>query len=221
MAEASTAPSTAEQHWDGIHRTREPDSVSWYQPVPTTALDWIGGLALDPRAPVVDVGAGASALVDGLLDRGHRDVTALDVSAAALRTTRDRLGDRAGRVGWVVADLMAWRPPRRFALWHDRAVFHFLTGTADRTRYRELLLEALADDGYALIATFAPDGPTHCSGLPVARWDADSLAGAFGPDLTVVRTGREIHRTPAGMEQPFTWVLLRRGAPNGSTTRPS
>jgi trans-aconitate methyltransferase len=210
---ATAEQATPEQHWEGIYRTRGPDSLSWYQPVPTTALNWIDGLGLDPHAPVVDVGAGASALVDGLLDRGHRDVTALDISAAALRTARDRLGDRAPQVRWVVGDLLAWTPPRHFALWHDRAVFHFLTAAADRSRYRDLLLDALDERGYALIATFAPDGPTHCSGLPVARWAADALAAVFAPDLTVVRTGREVHRTPTGAEQPFTWVLLRRGVP--------
>lgn len=215
MADTATGAPGAEWHWDGIYRTREPDSVSWYQPVPTTALDWIGGLGLDLRAPVVDVGSGASTLVDGLLDRGHRDVTALDISTTALQAARARLGGRAGQVRWVVGDLLDWRPARRFALWHDRAVFHFLTGAADRARYRDLLLGALDDDGYALIATFASDGPTHCSGRPVVRWDAESLASVLGPGLTLVRTGREVHRTPTASEQPFTWVLLHRGGPPG------
>jgi SAM-dependent methyltransferase len=210
MTDGSTGTTSVQEHWERIYRTRDPESLSWYQPVPATALEWIEELALDPLAPVVDVGAGASALVDGLIERGHRDVTAVDVSAAALAIARERLGDRGGQVQWIVADLLDWTPMRRYRLWHDRAVFHFLTDAAQRAHYRDLLLDALDDGGHALIATFAPDGPTHCSGLPVAHSDPESLASAFGPDLTVVRSAREVHLTPVGAEQPFTRVLLRR-----------
>lgn len=198
------------KHWDEIYQDHGSDSLSWYQAVPDLALDWIDGLELDPDAAIVDVGAGTSALADGLLERGYRDLTLLDVSEAALAATRRRLGHRGEAVEWVCADLRGWAPRRRYVLWHDRAVFHFLTEPAARIHYRKLLRESLTDGGYALLATFAHDGPTRCSGLPVVRHSPSELIAAAGPGFSALRTARELHRTPAGSEQPFTWVLLRR-----------
>ncbi|MFN2534967.1 MAG: trans-aconitate 2-methyltransferase, partial [Pseudonocardiaceae bacterium] len=189
---------------------RGPGQLSWFQPEPTVSLELIGLLDLDRGEPVIDVGAGASTLVDELLERGYRDLTALDVSSEALQAARRRLGSQARTVRWVAADLLTWRPGRRYRFWHDRAVFHFLTDPCHQARYRAVLAEALAGDGSVVIGTFAADGPTHCSGLPAARYDPAHLAAAFGSDFTVVADRHEDHHTPAGTRQPFTWLILRR-----------
>jgi hypothetical protein len=181
--------------------------VSWYQLEPAVSLDLVVAAHVDPDAPIIDIGGGASTVVDRLLDLGYRDVSVLDVAAAALESAQARLGARAGDVTWIVADLLDWQPPRPYRLWHDRAVFHFLTDPADRDRYRAVMGRALGADGQAIIATFAADGPTHCSGLPTARYSPPDLAAEF-PDYTVEQTVREEHVTPAGRLQPFTWLRL-------------
>lgn len=207
-----------DRHWNAIYRGREIDSVSWFQEAPDLALGWIGDLDLDPDAPVVDVGAGASSLVDGLLATGHRDVTVLDVAGAGLDVARRRLGERAERVHWITVDVLEWTPARRFVLWHDRAVLHFLTDPKDQRRYAALLADTVADHGYALLAGFAPDGPTQCSGLPVVRRSPDEIAALAGAAFTAARTGQELHRTPSGADQSFAWVLLRRLPRSGAAT---
>jgi trans-aconitate methyltransferase len=153
-------------HWDGVYAGGD-TSVSWAQDRPAPSLRAIAATAVSPRAPIIDVGGGSSMLAAELLAAGHGDVTVLDVSANALRLARERLGERADRVEWMVADLLEWRPRRRYALWHDRAVLHFFTRESDRASYAGRVREALAPGGHAVIATFAPDGPTSCSGLPV------------------------------------------------------
>lgn len=199
-----------DRHWNTIYSGRDIDSLSWFQETPDLALSWIGDLDLDPDAPIVDVGAGASSLVDGLLVTGHQDVTVLDVAEAGLDVARRRLGEQAERVDWITVDVLEWVPVRCFVLWHDRAVLHFLTDPQDQRRYAALLADTVADLGYALLAGFAPDGPTHCSGLPVVRRSADEIAALAGVAFTAVRTGQELHRTPSGADQPFAWALLRR-----------
>ncbi|MFE9694663.1 class I SAM-dependent methyltransferase [Micromonospora sp. NPDC005806] len=194
-------------HWDAVYSGRAVTEVSWFEAKADASMALIGDAGLSLDDPVIDVGAGASVLVDQLLRAGYRDVTALDVAADALTASRSRLGPDARRVDWIVADLLSWRPARRYRLWHDRAVFHFLTDPADRDRYRQVLRQALAPGGYAVVGTFAADGPTQCSGLSTARYGAEDLAGEF-PGYTVVRTARAEHHTPAGGVQPFTWVLL-------------
>jgi hypothetical protein len=159
---------------------------------------------------VVDIGGGASPLVDELLARGHRRLCVLDVSGGGLRIAQERLGEAAARVEWVIADVLDWRPARRFDVWHDRAAFHFLTDPADRVRYRAALAAATAPDAVAVLATFAPQGPTMCSGLPVARWDAQSLAAELGPQWALVSHAQVPHTTPSGAVQPFTWTAFRR-----------
>lgn len=219
MTHPTQAPSAA-AHWDEVYRTKAADQVSWYQPAADASLrlvttspvtagndDEYGG-----HRSVIDVGAGASALVDGLLDAGYRDVTALDVSQEALAVTRRRLGDRADRVSFVVSDLLAWRPDRSYHTWHDRAVLHFLTTPADRTGYVRLAADAVPPGGVVILAGFAPDGPTHCSGLPTAQRSAEQLADEFADHFTLEHTETETHRTPSGVEQAFTWVRLRRTA---------
>lgn len=201
---------THREHWDAVYQTKGADQVSWFQPEPTVSLQLIDALGVAPTDPILDVGGGACPLVDRLLERGHTDLTVLDVSAHALRLAQRRLGVRSERVRWEVAELLAWTPPRRYALWHDRAVFHFLTDPGDRARYRQLAAGGLSPGGHLILATFAADGPEQCSGLPVARYGPEQLAAQFTPDFTTVTTRREHHHTPTGAEQPFTWLLLRR-----------
>jgi trans-aconitate methyltransferase len=207
--------------WTAVYGRTPVTEVSWYQPEPTPSLELIAAAGLDPTDPVIDVGGGASTLVDHLLDDGHRDVTVLDVAGEALATARDRLGDRAKDVHWIETDLLDWQPTRRYRLCHDRAVFHFLTDPADRDRYLSLLSTALAPGGYLIVATFAADGPTTCSGLPTARYSPHELAAQF-PGLNVVRETGEEHHTPTGRIQPFTWLLLtdHSNRPNRETGSP-
>jgi trans-aconitate methyltransferase len=198
------------RHWSEVYATTGAERVSWFQPDPTVSLELIDRLHLDRRQPVIDVGGGASTLVDRLLERGHIDVTVLDVSAHALGLAQRRLADRAQQVHWETVDLLQWTPTRRFALWHDRAVFHFLTDPHDRVRYRELATASVTLGGYLILATFAPDGPERCSRLPVARYSADELAEQLGAGFTSVTSCREHHHTPTGVDQPFTWLLMHR-----------
>jgi trans-aconitate methyltransferase len=194
-------------HWDGVYGRSAVTEVSWFQREPAFSLRLIAAAGLGPDDAVIDVGGGASVLVDRLLEAGNRDVTVLDIAAGALAMSRSRLGDRADQVHWVTGDLLDWRPDRRYGLWHDRAVFHFLTERADRDRYRSVLDGAVAAGGYAVVAAFAVDGPAHCSGLPTARYAPEDLAAEF-PAFRTVSTAREEHHTPAGRVQPFSWVLL-------------
>ena len=163
-------------------------------------------LGIDREAAVIDVGGGASNLVDHLIGQGFRDVSVLDVSAAALTEARRRLGAEAP-VGWLCEDLLDWEPERRFDLWHDRAAFHFLVSSDDREAYLRILRSAIRDNGFVVLGTFAPDGPEFCSGLPVARYSVEDLTDLLRLDLLVTR--REEHRTPGGATQPFTWVAGR------------
>ena len=194
-------------YWDEVYRRLAATDVSWFQPEPTVSLELIAMATVAPYDPIVDVGGGASVLVDRLLDAGHQDVSVLDVAADVLDLARQRLGLRGDRVDWIMHDLLTWRPDRQYRVWHDRAVFHFLTERSDRDRYRAVLRQALAKDGRVVIATFAADGPTSCSGLPTTRYSADELAGQF-PELKLVKSTREEHRTPAAHIQPFTWLLM-------------
>jgi 2-polyprenyl-3-methyl-5-hydroxy-6-metoxy-1,4-benzoquinol methylase len=199
-----------EQHWERVYRTRRPDEVSWYEVEPAVSLRLV--TSVSTGGPVLDVGGGQSSLVDELLARGHTDVCVLDVSSAALDGVRVRLGADAAAVRLVHADVLRWRPDRSYDVWHDRAVFHFLTDASDRELYRERLSAAVREGGHAIVATFATDGPDHCSGLPVSRYDAADLAAEMGSRFVLVHHERYLHRTPAGVVQPFTWVVLRRGA---------
>lgn len=159
---------------------------------------------------MLDAGGGASRLVDALLARGFADVTVLDVSPAALALSRARLGAAAARVTWITADLTGWTPPRRYALWHDRAVFHFLTEDAQQASYLTALRMGVAPGGAAIIAGFAPDGPERCSGLPVRRWAPEGLAARVGAPFALEHAETETHLTPTGREQRFAWAVLRR-----------
>lgn len=205
---AETVTTTAQNHWDEVYGRSSVTDVSWFQNDPAISVALLAEAGAGPHEPIVDVGGGASILVDRLLELGHADVTVLDVAAGALAAAKARLGTRADHATWIVSDLLAWQPTRHYRVWHDRAVFHFLTDAADRDRYRHLTRRALLPRGHLIIGTFAADGPTHCSGLPTARYDPDALAAEF-PDYEVVRARRQEHETPAGRIQPFTWLLLR------------
>jgi SAM-dependent methyltransferase len=195
--------------WEGVHAHRRAHGVSWWQAVPQLSLDLIDEAALGPADPILDVGAGWSTLVDHLLQRGHRDLTAVDLSATALQAVRDRMGPAGSHVVLEVGDVLDLRLGRRFALWHDRALFHFLTERADRDAYRASMERSLGPPGWAAVATFGPDGPETCSGLPVVRYTHADLAAEF-PDFELVATSGEDHQTPWGATQQFTAVLLRR-----------
>lgn len=190
--------------WDRRYSGAGATGVSWYQPEPAMSLALIDRLRVPKGAPVVDVGGGASLLVDRLVARGYTDLTVLDVSSTALEIARRRLGDTAP-VRWLHEDLLSWQPERRYALWHDRAVFHFLTDAAERAKYLSIVRQTLGDSGALIIATFASDGPERCSGLPVARYDAEGLERLLD-GFTVVESSREEHMTPGGTLQPFTWI---------------
>ncbi len=200
------------EHWDDVYRRKAPEALGWHQPRPVVSLDLIGALGLDRAAALVDVGGGASTLVDALLAEGFGDVTVLDLSDEALALARARLGDSAARVAWIAADVTRWRPPRRYALWHDRAVLHFLIDEDRRQAYRDVLHRALAPGGYAVIATFAPDGPEQCSGLPVRRHAPEDVAALLGPAFRLVDHRHEDHTTPGGAVQRFQYSVLERVA---------
>jgi cyclopropane fatty-acyl-phospholipid synthase-like methyltransferase len=211
------APRRPEDHearkdfWEGVHGDKEVDGVSWWQSVPELSLGLVDAAGIGLDDPVIDVGAGWSTLVDHLLRRGFRDLTAVDLSTTALATVRDRLGPDGAGVVLEVADVLDLRPGRRFALWHDRAVYHFLTEPEERADYVASLERCLCLRGWVVIATFGPDGPTTCSGLPIVRYTHAELAAQF-PGYELVATSGEDHVTPWGSTQQFTAVLLRRMA---------
>ena len=200
------------EHWESVHSTKPVDGVSWWQPEDELWLDLIDDLQLAPDDRVLDVGSGSSLLVDALLARGHRQLVAVDVSSSALERIRERVGNRPG-IQLIAADVRTLRVEEPVALWHDRAVFHFLTDPADQRAYAESLRAALAPTGHVIVATFAPEGPETCSGLPVQRYDADALAAALGfAPREIVRSEHRVHTTPWGTTQPFTVVVLAHGS---------
>ena len=200
-------------HWDTRYAGAEPERLSWFEAAPTLSLRLIRQAA-GAEASVIDMGGGASRLPDALLDAGYRDITVLDLSAAALARSRARLGDRAAAVDWQVADVTRWQPARRYDLWHDRAVFHFLTDAGDRAAYARALNSALAPGGTAILMSFADDGPEKCSGLPVQRYAPEVLIAEIEQLLPgqfeVKETGRFAHATPGGAEQRFQYVVFQK-----------
>lgn len=202
-----------QDHWDRVYSEKSPSEVSWFQPEPRASLAVIDRFAVPALTPFVDIGGGASNLVDALLARGWGDLTVVDIAAPALAAAQARLGDAAAGVQWVVADIARWQPSRRYGVWHDRAVFHFLTEPEQQAAYRRALLAGTAPGALVIMATFALDGPEKCSGLPVRRHDAASLAAALGSDFTPVEDWREEHLTPWGAVQNFVWCVFRRNAP--------
>ena len=194
-------------HWDDRYEAVGADQVSWYQQRPTASIELLEAAGVTADSSLIDIGGGASMLVDHLLAAGHADLTVLDLSTAALDVARDRLGDPAA-VSWVAHDLLTWQPTRRWDAWHDRAVLHFLTDDEDRAAYVDLLRRSLNPGGVFVIGAFAEDGPTHCSGLPVRRYAPGALAALLG-DVEVIEERRETHHTPADAEQHFNWIAGR------------
>lgn len=197
-------------HWQNVYVSKGENEVSWFQEKPAASLELIGRAGATPTSAIIDVGGGASRLVDALVEAGFQNVTVLDLSEAALETAKTRLGSHAPQVQWLVRDVTNWEPSRSFDIWHDRAAFHFLTEADDRDAYLSRLKRALEPGGHAIIATFALDGPERCSGLPVVRYDAASLAQALGGGFELIETMRHRHSTPWDSEQRFQFSLFRR-----------
>ena len=197
-------------HWNEVYATKGADKVSWFQPRAEMSMRLIAAAGATEDTAIIDIGGGSSVLIDQLLDGDFSDVTVLDISERALKGSAERLGARAAEVHWIVGDILAWMPARAYDIWHDRAVFHFLTDERDRAAYRATLLRGLHPHGTVILGTFAEDGPEKCSGLPVHRWSAEALAAELGPGFRLIEALRETHRTPGGAGQPFTWARFER-----------
>jgi ubiquinone/menaquinone biosynthesis C-methylase UbiE len=194
-----------------VYATKATDKLGWYKSHLQTSISWIEKLGLPLDAPVIDVGGGASTLVDDLLDAGYQSLTILDISEQALSAVRERLRKQSDQVAWLTADITAVElPADEYELWHDRAVFHFLTDPDDRRRYRNKLLTSLKPNGHVIIGTFAPEAPPKCSGLPVERYSLQQLIDEFGPDFELVDHLKELHITPGGIEQMYLFCHFRK-----------
>ena len=197
-------------HWNTVYRTKAPDAVSWYRAHLERSLALIKRAAPDLSASIIDIGGGESTLVDDLLARGYRAITVLDISPAAIEVARQRLGAQAQHVTWLAADITETDLPKeRYDVWHDRAVFHFLTKPEQRDAYVRQVRHSMKPGGHVIVATFGPEGPEKCSGLDVVRYDADSLHGAFGSSFRLVEHATELHETPFGTTQQFLYCFCK------------
>ncbi len=204
---------SAADHWEKVYAAKAVERLGWFSAHLETSLRWIDDLGLDAADAIIDVGGGASTLVDDLLARGHRDLTVLDLSSSALAQTKRRLGDKSAEVTWLQGDVSEIDlPAARYCLWHDRAAFHFLTGAKARTRYRQRLLSALRPGGFVVMGCFAPAAPAQCSGLPVRRYTRELLGQTLGKEFEMKRHHNEIHVTPGGLEQAYLYCLLQKVA---------
>jgi 2-polyprenyl-3-methyl-5-hydroxy-6-metoxy-1,4-benzoquinol methylase len=203
----------SKEHWNRVYSTKPTDGVSWYQEHAAQSLQFIQATNVPASASIIDVGGGASTLTDDLLAAGYWNIIVLDLAAAALAAAKSRLGERAECVKWIEANITAAELPQHgFDIWHDRAVFHFLTSPHDRHNYVKAVLHAVKPRGHVIVATFAEDGPTQCSGLPVMRYNADELHAEFGTPFQLVRHERETHSTPFGTIQKFVYCYCRKAA---------
>lgn len=199
-------------HWERVYTTKRETEVSWFQATAAPSLELLTLIGATRSYAIIDIGGGTSRLVDCLIFQGYEDVTVLDLSEAALAAAKNRLGDKANQVNWIAADATTWEPSRKYDVWHDRATFHFLTSSGDQTAYVDRLRRALRSGGHAIIGTFALDGPETCSGLPVARHNADSLRALLGEGFALVDTRRHEHVTPWGATQRFQFSTFRFSA---------
>ncbi|MFZ1152214.1 MAG: class I SAM-dependent methyltransferase [Xanthobacteraceae bacterium] len=197
-------------HWQLVYKEKGENQFSWFQERPNISLALIEAVQADRSTAIIDIGGGASRLVDALVEKGYRDLTVLDLSESAVSIAKMRLGERAAMVKWIVADVTRWEPPRSYDLWHDRAAFHFLTEASDRTAYIDRLRKAVRPGGHAIIGTFGLDGPERCSGLPVVRYDAARLSATLTPSFALVDMRRDDHKTPWGAIQHFQFSVFRR-----------
>ncbi len=202
---------SGQAHWEAVYGRKDPEDLTWYQPRLQQSLEFISSAKLAPEARIVDVGGGASTLVDDLLEAGHQNLAVIDLAASALEATRARLGDRAETIDWIVGDATEpLLPTASVDLWHDRAVFHFLVDPAARDAYLKELRRCLKPGGHCLVATFALDGPEKCSGLPISRYDVEGLHRVFGDAFEKTGAAEEHHQTPSGGTQSFTYCFFRR-----------
>lgn len=202
--------SSRQQHWDTTYASKPETGVSWFQSDPRQSFRWIQQAAPDHSAAIIDVGGGASRLADRLITEGYSNLTVLDISSVALSRTRERIGSSADKVKWITADVTAWTPDRTWEVWHDRAVFHFLIEREAQDSYIAALRMGTREGSAVIMATFAPTGPEKCSGLPVRRYDAQSLAARLGRDFYLYAEAAERHQTPFGTTQDFIYVAFRR-----------
>ena len=199
-----------EAHWEKIYREKAPNAVSWYRPHLETSIELIEKAAPERNASLIDVGGGESTLVDDLLAHGYRNITVLDVSQTAIDVTKKRLGSAAERVQWLAADVTnSTLTPSTYDVWHDRAVFHFLTTLDQRAAYVRQVARAVKPGGHILVSTFGPEGPTKCSGLEIVRYDSESLHAEFGVRFRLLESVKELHNTPFGTTQQFLYCLCR------------
>lgn len=198
------------EHWNSVYATKHKTEVSWFQHKPALSLALIGAHTPDKTAPIIDIGGGASSLTAELLRAGFSDLAVLDISAEALERAKENLDAEAANIEWIAADITGWKPPRQWHVWHDRAVFHFLTDHASQDAYIRALHEATVPGAIAIISGFAPDGPEKCSGLPVVRYDANSLSKRIGAGFELLAEKREAHATPGGSVQKFYYAVLRK-----------
>ncbi len=198
------------EHWESVYTTKGEQDVSWFQESPDISLELIKLASRGAKASLIDIGGGASRLVDALLDKGGFDISVLDLSSSALEAAKSRIGSRAAEIDWIVADITEWHPSRRYDVWHDRAAFHFLTEPDDQAAYAVALSQALRPGGAAIIGTFAPDGPEKCSGLPVMRHDASSIGALLGDGFSLEDSRRHDHATPWGSVQKFQFSAFRK-----------
>ena len=198
-------------HWEGVYSANTTDSLGWYQAHLRTSLAWIKALNLARDARIIDVGGGASTIVDDLLDAGHRSITVLDLSGHALSSAQARLGNKARLATWLEGDVTSIDlRTHYYDLWHDRAVFHFLTTPDQQQKYQDVLLRALKPGGHLIIATFAPEAPPTCSGLPVERYIPEKLQTVLGAEFELKRSHKEVHLTPGGVEQAYLYCQFHR-----------
>lgn len=203
----------SKDHWEKVYSTKATNAVSWFQPHADMSLGFILGAGVSRDAAIIDVGGGASTLVDDLLANGFTNVSVLDLSASALAAARERLGPQASKVRWIEADITtAFLPVNAYDVWHDRAVFHFLTSAEERAAYVKTVFRSVKPGGHVIVATFAEDGPAQCSGLPVMRYRADELHDEFGESFQLVDHRKEAHHTPSGAVQQFVYCYCRRVA---------
>lgn len=201
---------TTSAHWESVYRSKRTDEVSWYRPHLEVSLDLIERAAPDRGSAIIDVGGGEATLVDDLVRRGYRDVSVLDISQVAIEMAKARIGPIGAAVRWIAGDITQVElPAARYDLWHDRAVFHFLTKTEDRAAYVGQVARAVRLGGHVIVATFGPEGPEKCSGLDVVRYDPASLHGQFGPKFRLLDSLTELHETPWGAPQQFMYCLCR------------
>lgn len=197
-------------HWEKVYQTKDPDAVSWYRPHLETSLALIERTGVGHSSAIIDVGGGESTLADDLLARGYQNITVLDISETAINVCKNRMGAAAGRIHWLVADVTRTElPTSTYDVWHDRAVFHFLTEPEQRAAYVRNVARSVKHDGHVIVSTFGPEGPMKCSGLDIVRYDADSLHDQFGARFRLVESSKELHRTPFGTTQQFLYCYCK------------